>query len=139
MTSSRKTLTVAGIALLICFGAALSGGFYLFASSRGTTEPVREATEAFLRDLETGNLDSAYGKLCRETQANYPPDSFTAVVRAQANLASHRILGVTVNTVNGRRSGQVTAELNHANGFTDRRSILLVQQDDVWKVCGSPY
>jgi hypothetical protein len=138
-STNRSVLSIVGIVLLVCFGGLLVGGFYLITSVRNATVPVRDAGEAFAGDLEAGNLDGAYGRLCRATRGDYSREEFAAVERAQPALTGHRILGVTVSTVNGRRTGQVIAELTRANGSVERHSFLLVEEDGTWKVCGSPY
>jgi hypothetical protein len=135
----RLVLIIVGAVLVVCCGGAIGGGIWLFKNVQGAVAPAREAADGFIRDLEAGNYGGAYGRLCQQTKDRFSQAEFEQGVRGQPALTGHRIMGVSVNNVNGRQSGLVTAELTYTSGFVDRHTFPLSLENGSWKVCGQPY
>jgi hypothetical protein len=135
----RTVLIVVGAVVVLCCGAAGIGGFFLFKGLESATGPARQAAESFVSDLEAGDADAAYGLLCSETRGKYTRDAFDQGVARQPKIHSHRVNGVNVTNVNGRKSATVNMALTLDSGFTDQHIFALANEDGVWKVCGDPY
>lgn len=135
----RTVLIVVGIVLVLCCAGAVAGGFFLFREVKQATDPAREATEEFVTDLESGDADAAYGRLCAGTRGRFTREAFLHGLSEQPRIQSHEIVGVNVSTVNGRVSATTTAELTFDTGFVDRHTFKLVKEDGQWKVCGQPF
>jgi hypothetical protein len=130
---------IVGAVLAVCCAGAVGGGFWLYNTVQGALDPPRDAAEDFIRDLEAGNYDGAYGRLCRQTKDRFSRARFEETVRRQPQLTGHSVAGVSVSKVNGRDSALVTAELTYTGGRIDRHTFPLSKEDDVWRVCGEPY
>jgi Domain of unknown function (DUF4878) len=138
MSTTKIVLIIVGSVLAVCCvggGIAAYFGFRVFSEALG---PPRATTEAFIRDLQSGDAASAYGKLCGATRAAVTQDRFTEMV-SNRRPSTYEIVGVQVNNTNGRVSATVTARLTYADGFTDQHFFHLVKEDGTWKVCGNPY
>ncbi|MET8152941.1 hypothetical protein ACIBSW_34990 [Actinoplanes sp. NPDC049668] len=103
------------------------------------TGPAREATSDFVTDLESGNADAAYGRLCAGTQSKFTREAFGLGLSAEPKIRSHEITGVNVSNYNGRVSATVTAKLTLDTGFVDQHTFALVEEDGQWKACGQPF
>jgi hypothetical protein len=135
----NRVLIIVTVVVVVCCagGAATVYGFYrLYNSAAG---PAREATDRFLGALEAGDAAKAYPLLCPTTRAHLSQTSFTNLVAAQPRLRSHKIVGTSVSTVNGRRSALITTDLTSDGGARERHVVTLVVDGGTWYVCGEPY
>ncbi|MFC5003102.1 DUF4878 domain-containing protein [Dactylosporangium cerinum] len=135
----KTILITLGIVLVLCCGGAIFGGYRLFKSVENATEPARTAAETFVTNLENGDVDAAYGLLCKPTQAKFTLDAFKDGVSKQPKIQSHTFGGVNVMNYNGKVSATVALVLTADTGFTERHVFPLVKEDDQWRVCGQPY
>ncbi|GGN99570.1 hypothetical protein GCM10010112_93520 [Actinoplanes lobatus] len=134
----RTVVIVVSVVLVLCSCVA-AGGYFFISGIRQATGPASEAVEEFVADLESGDADAAYGRLCASTASNFTRQEFAQGISGQPAIRSHEIVGVNVSNVNGRVSATVTANLALDSGFVDRHTFTLVQQDGQWKVCGQPF
>jgi hypothetical protein len=132
----KTILIVIVIALVLCCGG---GGFGLYKFLSSVSAPVRNAANAFADDLAADRLDSAYGRLCADTQKQYPPDAFTQYVHDQPKFTKHSTRGFSTNDDNGRHTGTVTMDLVLTDGSKQQHVFELVKEGDAYKVCGDPY
>lgn len=107
--------------------------------TEGATEPAKTAAEAFVTDLEAGNVDAAYGQLCAATRSKYTLEVFKNGVSKRPKITGHSFGGVNVTNYNGKTSATVVLTLTSDTGFTDRHTFPLVKDGDSWHVCGDPY
>ncbi|MGE6955144.1 DUF4878 domain-containing protein, partial [Staphylococcus capitis] len=114
-------------------------GYFLFRGVQQATGPARQATDEFVADLESGNVDGAYGRLCASTRSTFTRKAFGQGLNGQPKIRSHEIVGVNVSNFNGRLSATATAKLTLDTGFVDQHTFRLVQEDGQWKVCGQPF
>lgn len=128
-----------GVVALLCCAGAVIGGIQLFRSANSANDAVRQATEAFVTDLQGGDYAGAYGQLCADTRSNFSQSQFSQGVQSQPRITSHSLTGSSVSNVNGRVSAQVAMDLTLDTGFVERHVFVLVKEDGVWKVCGQPY
>ncbi|GAA3254718.1 hypothetical protein GCM10010532_103760 [Dactylosporangium siamense] len=135
----KTILIVLGVVLVLCCGGAIFGGYRLFKGVQGATEPARTAAETFVTDLEHGDVDAAYGLLCKATKAKYTLETFRDGVSKQPKISSHAFGGVNVMNYNGKVSATVVLVLTFDTSFTERHTFPLVKEDDQWLVCGQPY
>jgi hypothetical protein len=135
----KTVLIVLGVVLVLCCGGVGFAGYRFFKSVQGATEPARAAAEAFVGDLESGNVDGAYALLCKPTQAKYTLDAFKDGVSKQPKISRHSFGGVNVMNYNGKVSATVTLALTFDTSFTENHVFALVKEDDQWRVCGQPY
>lgn len=135
----RTVLIVVGSILLVCCVGGVVGGIFLFKGVKTAVGPVQDATDAFVTDLERGDITAAYALLCRDTQSAFPQTRFAEGVSSQPKISSHKIDGAMIRTVNGSTSATVTASLTMTTGFVDHHTFTLVKEGGGWKVCGSPY
>ncbi len=125
--------------VVLCCGGAVGGGAYLINKALDAIKPAENTTAAFIADLESGNYPAAYGMLCTSTRTSYTVDRFSMTARAQPHISGHRITSAHVNSVNGRTSATVTAQLTRDNGAVASHLFTLVKENGAWKVCGEPY
>jgi hypothetical protein len=135
----RTVLIVVGVVVVLCCGGVAVGCFFLFKEINGATDPARQAAESFVTDLETGDVDAAYGLLCSDTRGRFTRDAFAEGVAKQPKIRGHEVNGVNVSSVNGRTSATVSMGLMLDSGFIDQHMFTLVKEDGVWKVRGQPY
>jgi len=135
----RTVLIVVGVVLVLCCGGAGVGGYFLYKGVKDATGPAKQAAEAFVGDLEGGDVAGAYGLLCGSTRERYTSDAFAEGVAKQPKIRSHTVDGVFVSNMNGRTSATVNMGLTMDSGFTDRHTFTLVKEDGAWKICGQPY
>ncbi|MBW6439027.1 DUF4878 domain-containing protein [Actinoplanes hulinensis] len=134
----RTVVIVVSIVMVLCTCVA-AGGYFFIRGIQQATGPASQAAEEFVADLESGNADAAYGRLCASTTSNFTREAFVQGLSGQSAIRSHEIIGVNVSNVNGRVSATVTANLTLDSGFVDRHTFTLVQEDGQWKVCGQPF
>jgi Domain of unknown function (DUF4878) len=144
VTEPRRTSTtkivlivVGSILTLCCIGGGVAA-YVGFRTVSGAVGPPREATEAFIRDLQSGDVASAYGKLCASTRAAVTQEQFSGMI-SNRRPSAFEVVGTNVSNVNGKVSATVTANLTYPDGFTDRHVFQLRKEGDAWKVCGDPY
>ncbi|MBB3101584.1 hypothetical protein FHR83_009313 [Actinoplanes campanulatus] len=129
---------IVGVVVVLCT-CVVAGGYFFVSGIQEATGPARQAAEEFVADLESGNSDAAYGRLCADTTSDFTREAFVQGLSGQPAIRSHEIVGVNVSNVNGRVSATVTANLTLDSGFVDRPTFPLVQEDGQWKVCGQPF
>jgi hypothetical protein len=135
----RRILIIVAVVLVVCCGGAVAAGFGLYRWYDSAAGPAQETTDRFLGALESGDPAKAYPLLCPTVRASLSERSFVNYVTAQPRLRSHRIVGTSVSTVNGRQSALITAELTREGGGHDRHVVQLQRDGDTWYVCGEPY
>jgi hypothetical protein len=124
---------------VLCCGGAGIGGFFLYKDIKTATDPARQTAESFVSDLESDNVDAAYGLLSTHTRGSYTRDAFDQCLAKQPKIRSHKVTGVNVANVNGHTSATVNMALTQDSGFTDQHTFTLVEENGGWKVCGQPY
>lgn len=128
-----------GVALLFCcVGAAGLGAWNLQAVYRASG-PARVATEGFLRDVSSGDVSAAYGRLCPETQRRIGRDGFAQKVRALPGIRRYEIEDVSLATARTEMKGTVTVRVTWATGVLEDRKLNVVTVDGDWRVCGDPF
>lgn len=138
MSTTKIVLIVVGSVLAVCCAGGAVAAYFGVRAFSGAIGPPSAVTESFIRDLESGNSASAYGKLCAPTRQRISQDRFAEMV-GERRPSSFRIVETSVRNMNGRVSATVTASLTYPDGFTDTHAFHLQQERGEWKVCGDPY
>ncbi|TBL33243.1 hypothetical protein EYA84_17750 [Verrucosispora sp. SN26_14.1] len=126
----------AGVALC-CIGVAGLGAWNVQVVTQAAG-PVRETAEGFLREVTTGDTDSAYERLCADSRSRWSELGFTSWVRTPPTVRDYEIVDVSVATDRGKPHGTVTVRLTRESGTTEQRELSVVREDG-WRVCGDPY
>jgi hypothetical protein len=131
----KVLLIVIAVVLLLCCGA---GAFVVYAVKKGidAVEPLSR-TDSFMKALKNGDTTAAWGRLCTDTQAEFPQPKFDEFVKQQPKILSYRVN--TTGIGSGQQNLTVTVEITSDTGGTENRKIPLVKQNGDWKVCGHPY
>lgn len=132
-------LIVVAIVLVLCCVGGVTGGYALFRQVQKSTAPVRQITDDFVTDLESGNAGAAYGRLCADTRSRFTREAFDHGLDGKPKIRSHEFARVNVSNVNGRVSATATVALTLDTGFVDQHTFTLVEEDGQWKVCGQPF
>jgi hypothetical protein len=131
-------LIVVVVLAACCAGGGIASWALLkwYATAAG---PAQKVTEDFFTDLEKDDTGAAYGLLCADVRAHLPEDSFANFVHAEHRVRGHKVVGTSVQTVNGTSTALITTDLTREGGVHDRRAVRLVKDGGSWRVCGSPY
>jgi hypothetical protein len=134
----RLVIILAVVLVACCVGGGIASWALLkwYATAAG---PAQKVTEDFLTDLEKDDTAAAYRLVCADVREHFTENSFASVVHAQPRLRSHKVVGTSVQTVNGTSTALITADLSREGGVHDRRAVRLVREGGSWRVCGSPY
>jgi hypothetical protein len=135
----KIVLIVVGSVFAVCCIGGVTGGYFLVRHIIDSTQPERDAVHTFLRDLEDGDLASAYNDLCSDTRHQYTQAEFTDHVAQQPHLASHEVTAFDINSSNGETDASVTAMLHFTDGTSERHIFQLAKDSGTWHVCGDPY
>ncbi|WP_327006165.1 hypothetical protein OHA72_02015 [Dactylosporangium sp. NBC_01737] len=143
MTQSRSRrssvkivlIVLAVVVVLCCCGGG--AGAYFFFDDR--TKAAREATSAFLSDLESGDLAAAYERLCDDTRARYEQSSFEAAVNRRKPVSHDLHWGGWYGNDNGLETARITADVTYSTGPKEAHAVPLRKEAGAWKVCGNPY
>lgn len=130
-------IVVACVLAVCCIGGGIAA-FIGFRAVSGAVGPPRQATEAFIGDLRTGDAGAAYPKLCSATRAAITQERFASMIDTR-KPTGFTIVGTNISNVNGNVNATVTAKLTFADGFSEQHIFHLKQEDGVWKICGDPY
>ncbi|MFB9238283.1 hypothetical protein ACFFWC_22450 [Plantactinospora siamensis] len=128
-------LSVAVVLVVCCVGAAGLGAWN-FQALRGTSGPVREAADGFLRDVSAGNAGHAYDGLCPGTRDRWTRDEFVRYATGAEAVLRYTVDKVKVATKNGQPRGSVTVQLFRRSGAVQRRTLMVVRDGGTWRVCG---
>src|SRR5689334_11350222 len=131
-------IVLAGLMLALCSGS-IAVDLFSSSDAQKSTGPAREATSRFVADLESGQEESAYNRLCAETAGSFTPIAFFKGLDEQLKIRSHEIVGVSVSDSNGRESATVIARLTRESDLVDQHTFELVKERGQWKVCGQPF
>lgn len=135
----RTALTVIAVVLAVaCLGGA-GGGYWLIRTWQAGDDAVRAAAEEFIAELTEADYRGAYERLCARARDQYSPEAFERAVRGQPRIRSHRIVDVSMYTVDGHESALVNAELTYDDAATERHTFPLSRDGGDWQVCGQPY
>ena len=137
--TTRNIILIVSAVAVLCCGGLVVGGVGLFRSIATSVGPVHAAVNDFLTDLENGNTDAAYGRLCSATRAQFSGSRFAEVVGARPTITRHTIVNTSVNNYNGEVSASVTAALTYADGSADNHTFQLLKESGAWRICGQPY
>ncbi|GAA4257266.1 Rv0361 family membrane protein [Dactylosporangium darangshiense] len=135
----RTVLIVVGSVLVLCCGAVVVGGFFLFRNIGDSIGPAQDAAVTFVTRLEQDDVDGAYGLLCGDTREQYTATAFADRVRQQPKIRSHSVAGVSVVGRPGGASATVSMRLTLDSGFAAEHAFPMVKEGNAWKVCGQPY
>jgi hypothetical protein len=135
----RRLALIIVVALAACCAGGGGVSWALLKWYGTQAGPAQKVTEDFLTDLEKDDTAGAYKLLCADVRAHLPEESFTDFVHAEKRMRGHKVVGTSVQTVNGTATALITADLTREGGVHDRRAIRLVKEGGSWRVCGSPY
>lgn len=133
---ARKVILIVAVAFVVLCGG---GGFAVYKVVSSVSAPIRSAANGFVDDLGAGRLDSAYGRLCADTQRRFSPSSFAGYVHSQPRFTKHTTRGFSANDDNGRHTATVSMDLIGPDGGKQQHLFTLVKEGRDYKVCGNPY
>jgi hypothetical protein len=136
--TTRIVLILFGVLLVLCCGVVVAGTI-TYRSIQAASGPARDAANAFLGQLKADDTSAAYANLCATTRSRFSAADFAATVHNRPRVQSYSIVGTSVANVNGDVSATVTANIRYADGSSENRSLPLVKDGDVWRICGQPY
>lgn len=128
-------IVLAVVLALCCCGGGV--GAYLFFD--GATKPAREATSAFLTELESGDLTAAYDRLCDSTKIRLDRPAFAQAIDQRRPVSHDLHWGGSYSNDNGVETAVITADMTYAGGGKDARAFRMLKEDGAWKPCGNPY
>src|SRR3982751_1776572 len=120
----RLVIIVAVVLVACCAGGGIASWALLrwYATAAG---PAQKVTEDFFTDLEKDDTGAAYGLPCPDVRAPLPESSFAGYVHAEPRLRGHKVVGTSVQTVNGTSTALITTDLTREGGVHDRRTVRL--------------
>lgn len=123
--------------VLALVGAAFAVAlFVLVKTADDAAEPARAAVVTFVGHLKAGDTDTAHAQLCAATRARYDAAAFADVVQGRKRIMDGRPTTFTSDST-GRASYDVL--FAYADGTDEVRTIPLVMEEGVYKICGDPY
>jgi len=135
----RRVLLIVAVVLVVCCGGAAAAGFGIYKWYNGAAGPAQDVTNEYLGDLETGQPAAAYALTCPDFRSNISEASFVATQKQRPQPRSHKIVGTSVETVNGQRNALITVTVARADGSNPRVVIPLLESSGHWYVCaGNP-
>ena len=137
--SLRRVLLLSGAGVLICCIGAAGLGAWNLQSIRRASGPARQAADAFLTDLVTGDAAGAYDRLCSGTRQRWSRAEFIRRVGTAPRINRYALDDVSVATEDGHLKGTVTTRLTLDSGAVDRHKLTVVRDGDDWRVCGDPF
>ncbi len=135
----KLVIAVALVLAVCCCGGLGAGGLVVFRKVADAHSPIRDATTAYLDDLEEGDYAGAYDRLCRATRQRLSRDTFVTAVSGREAVRAHHIDRVRISNDKGRLGGTASATLVGAAGAPRTQTFELTSEDGRWKVCGDPY
>jgi hypothetical protein len=132
----KTVIIVAVVLLLLCCGG---GGYGIYRVFVAGSAPVRDPANAFVDDLQGRRVDKAYDSLCNSTKQSFSREKFHGYVETDTQVTGHSITGFSLNTTNGKKTGQVTMKLNYIDGSVRTHVFQLVEEGGKYRVCGDPY
>jgi hypothetical protein len=132
----KTVIIVAAVLLVLCCAGGGYGIYRLFAAG---SAPVRDPANEFVEDLQAGRTQEAYDSLCNSTKQQFSYDKFQGYVESDQKVTGHSITGFSINTTNGRKTGQVTMKLSYADGSVRTHVFQLAEEGGRYRVCGDPY
>jgi hypothetical protein len=127
----RWLVVLIGVCLLI-LGFAIGGTTLFFTN----TLPPLDAASDFANDLEVGQFESAYARMCDRLQASIDPDDLASL------NANHSRVDYVVNPLSVRRNGNRAHVDITAQGYGTRDlkyTLYLVRENGDWRVCDVRY
>ena len=104
--------------------------------------PARDATTEYFAALKAHDWMAAQAHLSASLRATTKPADLEAtwVRREQADGAIDQftVTNTNVSSVNGKTTATVTGTLSYASGATDPKIVMLVKEDDGWKLSRLP-
>lgn len=135
----RGVLSLAAAGLFVCCVGAAGLGAWNFQHIRESSGDARDAAEAFLHEVTSGDADGAYDRLCGDTRERWSRDDFVQRLSVPPTIIRYAIDDVAVATDRGQVRGTVTARLTRRSGAVDRREMPMIKNGDQWQVCGDPF
>ena len=135
----RRVVIILVVVLVVCCGGGVAAGYGLFHWYNSAAGPAQAATETFLTRLEQGDTAGAYQLLCADERNRLSQAAFADLVHAQPQLRGHKVVGTSVEVVNGTSTALITVELTRVGQPTERHTVRLVKDGSSWRVCGEPY
>lgn len=135
----RGVLALAATGLFVCCVGAAGLGAWNYQQVRQSSDAARDAAEAFLHDVTSGDAAGAYDKLCGDTRERWSRDDFVQRLSMPPTISRYAIDDVAVASDQGQLRGTVTAKLTRRSGAVDRREMPMVMDGDHWRVCGDPF
>jgi len=124
-------ILAAVVAGLCCIGGVI-GGVRLLGAARSAVGDARAAADAYLRDVQSGDVNGAYDRLCASTRSHMSRDAFVAATRP---LRSYEITAVHVTEANGRTSAMVSTHLTLTDGTVTNQILPLIKEGGAWRIC----
>ncbi|MFY1670702.1 hypothetical protein ACN27G_12150 [Plantactinospora sp. WMMB334] len=135
----RGVLSVVAAGLFVCCVGATGLGAWNYQHVRQSSGAAREAAEAFLHDVTSGDAAGAYDRLCVDTRERWSREEFERRLAVPPTISRYAVDDVEVASDRGQLRGTVTATLTRRSGATDRREMPMVRDGDQWRVCGDPF
>jgi hypothetical protein len=132
----KTVIIVAVVLVLLCCGG---GGYGIYRVFVAGSAPVRDSANAFVDDLQAGRIDAAYNSLCSSTKQEFSREKFDGYLATVQKITGHSVTGFSLNTTNGKKTGQVTMKLTYFDGSTGTHVFELVEEGGKYRVCGDPY
>jgi hypothetical protein len=132
----KIVLIILAVVVVLCCGGG-GAGAYLFLDDR--TKAAREATSAFLAELESDNLTAAYDRLCESTKSRFEQPTFAEAVNRRKPVSHDLHWGGSYSNDNGLETATITADVTYSTGPKDAHAFPLRKEAGGWKLCGNPY
>jgi len=127
-------IIIAVLAVLCCIGAIIAGAFG-YRAFRDVTGPAKDTVTGYFDDLKAGNYDSAYDRLCAETQSTVTREDFVAFQSVLPAVIDYKIVGVNIHNTNGKTYATVDVRVTRERGGEVTQTVQLLKEGGKWKVC----
>jgi hypothetical protein len=108
-----------------------------FSGIEGTVKPAQSAASSYLQALQDQRYEAASAMRCSADLNSQ--DSFVQHWKSQSSsghgLAAFTIVGVNVQTYNGRSSAQAQLDLQYADGYRESQRLPLTKTGSTWQPC----
>jgi hypothetical protein len=102
-----------------------------------TTRPVKAAATSYLQAIKDQRYEAAFAMRCSADLGNH--DAFMQGYRDQRTMGrgftGFKVVGVNVETTNGRSVGQVTVKLRRLDGSESTQRLHLTKTGSTWNPC----
>lgn len=125
---------VLAVVLLCCLGVA-GVGYWFYRTVDDAISPPRDAAVAHFELLRSGDVDTAYRRMCQARRNDVSAAEFAAQIADRPRIVDYEVSGARISNVNGQVSAEVAVDISYDGGTQGQESVKLIREDGAWRVC----